>query len=288
MYIDNQYIKQRNADFKTRLDYETGADGLRKPRAFKLAFLYKCLEAGSLDVRFDGCDGTGFQSFEAFRTNKELRPDDEYRTFECSGMWNGTGDFRLSFTGKIFIYMLTLGVDEAEDLAYTYRTLFEQTDQLVRIATESFDEHGNLINTTGLVSRKDVTGLFAIGGDGSLQSFVGASTKGVFIKAGSIKLEGLVTANENFKILEDGSIEASNGVFKGEIEATKGSIGGFEIGRDHIRAAVDDAHTASFGNLFICRDFFRVGGNSGLRDVGQRRDPALGWRSLQCRRPHRQ
>ena len=268
MYIDNQYLKQRNADFKTRLDYETGADGLRKPRAFKLAFLYKCLEAGSLDVRFDGCDGTGFQSFEAFRTNRELRPDDEYRTFECSGMWNGTGDFRLSFTGKIFIYMLTLGVDEAEDLAYTYRTLFEQTDQLVRIATESFDEHGNLINTTGLVSRKDVTGLFAIGGDGSLQSFVGASTKGVFIKAGSIKLEGLVTANENFKILEDGSIEASNGVFKGEIEATKGSIGGFEIGRDHIGAAVDDAHTASFGNLFICRDFFRVGGNSGYAMLG--------------------
>jgi len=268
MYIGNQYIKQRNADFKTRLDYETGADGLCKPRAFKLTFFYKCSEAGTLDVRFDGCDETGFQSFDVFHTNKNLRPDDEYRMFECSGLWNGTGDFRLSFTGKIRVYMLTLGVDEAEELAYTYRTLFEQTDRLVRIATESFDEHGNLINTTGLVSKKDVTGLYAIGGDGSLQSFVGASTEGVFIKADSIKLEGLVTANENFKILADGSIEAVNGVFKGEIEATKGSIGGFEIGQDRIGTAVDDVHAASFGNLLICRDFFRVGGDSGYAMLG--------------------
>lgn len=211
MYIDNQYIKQRNADFKTQLDYETGADDLCKPQAFKLTFFYKCLKTGTLDIRFDGLDGTGFQSFDAFRAYKELRPDDEYRMFERSGTWNGTGDFRLSFTGKICIYMLTMGVDETEELAYTYRTLFEQTDQLVRIATESFDEHGNLINTTGLMSKKDVTGLYAIGRDGSLQSFVGASTKGVFIKADSIKLEGLVTANENFKILADGSIEAIKG-----------------------------------------------------------------------------
>ena len=30
-----------------------------------------------------------------------------------------------------------------------------------------------------------------------------------------VKLEGLVTANDNFKILEDGSIEANAGTFSG-------------------------------------------------------------------------
>ena len=126
-----------------------------------------------------------------------------YRTFEGSGLWNGTGDFKLTFTGKMYLYMLMLSLDHIEDFVYSHKTLFEQTDLLVKIATESFDKDGNLINTTGLVSQQDVTGLFAIDGDGTLKSFVGASTDGVFIKAGSIKLEGLVTANENFKVLED-------------------------------------------------------------------------------------
>lgn len=272
MYIDNQYIKQRNTDFKTRLDYETGADGLCKPRAFKLTFLYKCVEAGTLDILFEGCDKTGFHSFDAFRANKELHPDDEYRMFECSGMWNGSGDFRLSFTGKILVYKLTLSVDEAEELAYTYRTLFEQTDRLVRIATESFDEHGNLINTTGLVSKKDVAGLYAIGSDGSLQSFVGASTEGVFIKAANIKLEGLVTANENFKILEDGSIASKNGSFTGTINATKGSIGGFAIGDGRIGSVA--SATGEGGGLAIYDNFFRVGGETGYVMLGNDVIPA--------------
>lgn len=37
------------------------------------------------------------------------------------------------------------------------------------------------------------------------------------IKADRITLEGIVTANENFKVLEDGSIESKNGKFSGTI-----------------------------------------------------------------------
>lgn len=56
------------------------------------------------------------------------------------------------------------------------------------------------------------------------------------IKAANIQLEGLVTANGNFKILEDGSIETINGKFTGEINANKGTIGGFIIDGSSIRA----------------------------------------------------
>lgn len=51
----------------------------------------------------------------------------------------------------------------------------------------------------------------------------------VKITASHIKLEGLVTINENFKILQDGTIEAKDGVFKGRIEASSGKIGEFKI-----------------------------------------------------------
>lgn len=46
------------------------------------------------------------------------------------------------------------------------------------------------------------------------------------IVADRIKLEGLVTANENFKILEDGSIQAQNGKFTGVVNATSGTFNG--------------------------------------------------------------
>lgn len=266
MCINNNYILQKNADFKTRPAYETGLDGLLKAKPVFLTFFYKCTEPGTLEIVFEGVDQTGFQNFQEFRITQEIAAGEGYRTFEGSGLWNGTGDFKLSFSGKMYLYMLMLSLDHIEDFVYSHKTLFEQTDLLVKIATESFDKDGNLINTTGLVSREDVAGMYAIAGDGTLQSFVGASAEGVFIKADSIRLEGLVTANENFKVLEDGSIEAANGVFKGEIDATKGSIGGFEIGDGRIGSAA--SQSGGGGGLAIYDNFFRVGGDSGYVMLG--------------------
>ncbi|WP_418165563.1 hypothetical protein [Alistipes finegoldii] len=272
MCINNNYILQKNADFKTRPAYEPGLDGLLKAKPVFLTFFYKCTEPGTLDIVFEGVDQTGFQNFQEFRITQDIAAGEGYRTFEGSGLWNGTGDFRLSFSGKMYLYMLMLSLDHIEDFVYSHKTLFEQTDLLVKIATESFDKDGNLVNTTGLVSREDVAGMYAIAGDGTLQSFVGASAEGVFIKADSIKLEGLVTANGNFRILEDGSIEAANGVFKGEIEATSGTIGGFEIGRNRIGAVA--SQTGSGGSLAIYENFFRVGGDSGYAMLGNDVIPA--------------
>lgn len=272
MCINNNYILQKNADFKTRPAYEPGLDGLLKAKPVFLTFFYKCTEPGTLVIEFEDVDQTGFQNFQEFRITQDIAAGEGYRTFEGSGLWNGTGDFRLSFSGKMYLYMLMLSLDHIEDFVYSHKTLFEQTDLLVKIATESFDKDGNLVNTTGLVSREDVAGMYAIARDGTLQSFVGASAEGVFIKAGSIKLEGLVTANGNFRILEDGSIEAANGVFKGEIEATSGTIGGFEIGRNRIGAVA--SQTGSGGSLAIYENFFRVGGDSGYAMLGNDVIPA--------------
>lgn len=272
MCINNNYILQKNADFKTRPAYEPGLDGLLKAKPVFLTFFYKCTEPGTLVIEFEDVDQTGFQNFQEFRITQDIAAGEGYRTFEGSGLWNGTGDFRLSFSGKMYLYMLMLSLDHIEDFVYSHKTLFEQTDLLVKIATESFDKDGNLVNTTGLVSREDVAGMYAIAGDGTLQSFVGASAEGVFIKAGSIKLEGLVTANGNFRILEDGSIEAANGVFKGEIEATSGTIGGFEIGRNRIGAVA--SQTGPGGSLAIYENFFRVGGDSGYAMLGNDVIPA--------------
>lgn len=234
MSISNNYILQRNADFKTRPAYEPGLDGLLKAKPVFLTFFYKCTEPGTLTIAFDGIDQTGFQNFQELRIEQEIAAGEGYRTFEGSGLWNGTGDFRLSFTGKIYLYMLMLNLDHVEDFVYAHKTLFEQTDRLIKIATESFDIDGNLINTTGLITDKDVAGLYAIGGDGALKSFVGASTDGVKIKAENIRLEGLITANGNVEITPEGKLVAVNASISGtvttdKLKATGGMMTGVTI-----------------------------------------------------------
>lgn len=59
---------------------------------------------------------------------------------------------------------------------------------------------------------------------------------GITIQAQKINLNGVVTANNNFKILADGSMEAKNGKFVGDVTATSGKIAGFKISGNRMYA----------------------------------------------------
>ena len=50
-------------------------------------------------------------------------------------------------------------------------------------------------------------------------SSINLSKENIAIKADKISLEGVVTANDNFKILKDGSIECKNGAYSGDVVA---------------------------------------------------------------------
>jgi hypothetical protein len=234
--IVNKYILQKNADLRSKPIFRTNSDGKKEPVPVYLSFFYKVKTGGVLKIGFDNVDKTGFENFNSFEYSTGLNPTDGYRQFSCDGLWNGTGDFRLSFTGEIYLYMLVLSTDKVEALTYRYRTLFEQSEKLIKIAAQNFDSDGRVLAESGIVTTAQMSGLYAIDADGNLRAFVGAGQDGVKIKASNIQLEGLVTANSNFRILEDGSIEAVNGKFTGEINATTGTIGGFTIGTNSITA----------------------------------------------------
>lgn len=261
--IVNKYILQKNSNLRSKPTFATNADGKKEALPVYLSFFYRCVKPGKLTVRFDRVDKTGFENFNSFEIEEDLAETTGYVQFNCDGLWNGTGDFRLSFTGEIYLYMLVMSTDKVEALTYKYRTLFEQSEKLIKIAAQNFDSDGKVLAESGILTTAQMTGLYAIDSDGNLRAFVGAGQDGVKIKADHIQFEGIVTANGNFKILEDGSIETINGKFTGEINANKGTIGGFEIGSGRIGAAVENSKDASFGNLAIYKDFFRVGGANG-------------------------
>ncbi|MDR0937994.1 MAG: hypothetical protein LBN29_01375 [Mediterranea sp.] len=228
--IKDNYIRQYNADLREKPAFDgVDGDGNRIPVPVYLSFMYRCATAGTLTVGFENVDDTGFATYTPLEVSEEIAVTDGYTQFHAEGAWNGTGDFTLSFTGDIYLYLLVLSTDKLEALKYQYKTLFEQSDRLVKISAAVFDKDKNLLEETGLMVTSQYTGLYAIDGDGNLKALVGAGQDGVKITAANITLEGLVTANENFKILEDGSIETVNANISGTITATAGKIGGFTI-----------------------------------------------------------
>lgn len=205
--IRNKYILQKHGNLRYVPTFPTNDEGQKEALPVYLTFFYRCAKVGTLKVRFENVDKIGFANFNSMEISEEIAETDGYVQYTGNGLWNGTGDFRLEFDGDIYMYMLVLSTDKYEALTHRYRTLFEQSERLVKISAAVFDKDENMLEETGLITTSKVSGLYAIDGDGNLKSFVGAGQDGVKIKAANIQLEGLVTANDNFKILEDGSVE---------------------------------------------------------------------------------
>lgn len=248
VHIRNRYIKQLNNNLRSLPTFETNSDGELEAVPVYLSFFYRCANPGTLKVEFENVDKTGFANFNSFLVEEELAVTDGYKQYTCSGLWNGTGDFCLSFTGDIYLYMLVLSTDRIDSLAYKYRTLFEQSERLVKITAAVFDKDENALKETGLFVKPEGAGLYAQNAEGKF-ALVGVCVDGVDedgnpisivkLTADNVQLEGLVTANKTFKINEDGTMSCIGG-----------TIGGFEIGEKSI--------TAKESKLYLGVDEFQV------------------------------
>ena len=244
--IRNKYISQKNTNLQSIPPMTTKEDGTKKAIPVFLTFFYRCAKAGTLTVEFENVDKTGFENFNSMHVEEKIAETDGYKQYSCNGLWNGTGDFKLSFTGDIYLYMLILSTDRVESLTHKYKTLFEQSERLVKISAAVFDKDDNALRETGLMIQpegsgiyvKDANGKLALIGVGVEETDADGNAKTVIkLTSDHIKLEGLVTANGYFKVRTDGSIEARGGTFRGSVFADNGTIGGFSISQGHIGAA---------------------------------------------------
>lgn len=244
--IRNKYISQKNTNLQSIPPMTTREDGTKEAIPVFLTFFYRCAKAGTLTVEFENVDKTGFENFNSMHVEEKIAETDGYKQYSCNGLWNGTGDFKLSFTGDIYLYMLILSTDRVESLTHKYKTLFEQSERLVKISAAVFDKDDNALRETGLMIQpvgsgiyvKDANGKLALIGVGVEETDADGNVKTVIkLTSDHIKLEGLVTANGYFKVRTDGSIEARGGTFRGSVFADNGTIGGFSISQGHIGAA---------------------------------------------------
>lgn len=244
--IRNKYIMQKHGNLRFVPTFPTNGEGQKESLPVYLSFFYRCAKGGTLKIGFENVDKTGFADFDSMEVSEQIAATDGYVQYTCSGAWNGTGDFNLSFDGDIYLYMLVLSTDKIEALTYKYKTLFEQSERLVKISAAVYDKDERALEETGLMVQPEGTGIYIKDANGKL-ALIGVGVeetdaegnKKTVIKltADNIKLEGLVTANGYFKVKEDGSIEAVNGTFRGNVYADGGAIGGFSIGHGHIGGA---------------------------------------------------
>ena len=233
--IRNKYIRQKHENLRFVPTFPTNSAGKKEALPVYLSFFYRCAKGGTLKIGFENVDKTGFADFNSMEVSEEIAATGGYVQYTCSGLWNGTGDFKLAFDGDIYLYMLVLSTDKIEALTYKYKTLFEQSERLVKISAAVYDKDERALQETGLMVQPEGTGIYIKDANGKL-ALIGVGVeetdaegnKKTVIKltADNIKLEGLVTANGYFKVKKDGSIECKGAKISGEVNATSGTFSG--------------------------------------------------------------
>lgn len=140
--IKRSYIRQLNKD-------------ITKPAADSVIYLtikYHCAEEGTLSAGFNG---------SAPYVEKVLPAGEGFDMLEISGVWNGTGDFLLRFTGDIYVEQLTLTNHPLEDYKKEVSTKFEQTDEHILAVAEEVNKIDNTIKTAGWITTADGNRLWA-------------------------------------------------------------------------------------------------------------------------------
>lgn len=113
-------IYQSNANMK----------GDKAAGTYSYAFFYKVMRRGVLTV--------GFQGQELYES-LTLEPSDEYVKLSKVGKWDGTGDFRIGFTGEILIYGVSLFNDRLADAVIKLETRILQTEEYIKLlATKDY------------------------------------------------------------------------------------------------------------------------------------------------------
>lgn len=249
--IRNKYIRQKHENLRFVPTFPTNGEGKKEALPVYLSFFYRCAKAGTLKIGFENVDKAGFADFDSLAVSEQIAVTDGYVQYTCSGLWNGTGDFKLAFDGDIYLYMLVLSTDKIEALTYKYKTLFEQSERLVKIAalnfdkdgkvlegseiitttkynaliSERFDEHGALKNTAGLITATDwETWLNSYAGDMEkkldIEAFAGMFASAVEESTDIVKraeVSAFVTKDENGKLESGVRISADQITLEGAV-----------------------------------------------------------------------
>lgn len=129
----------------------------------------------------------------------------------------------------------------------------------------------NYINGLSCTFTKGTIGGWTIGANSITKNSVSLGSDGTISNGSywSLKNDGSgFFAKGNITWKTDGTFEAKNGKFTGEIQTTKGTIGGFEIASGRIGVATSSGATSGNSGLSILQDFIKFSNSYCWASIG--------------------
>lgn len=210
--IRNTYILQQNGIMN--IPEHTEAE----EKTYSFSLYYKVLRSGSCGF---GIPGTPLY------LEQQLPESNSYQKLSKVGLWDGTGNFELRFTGEILIYGVGLFPDEIADAVIKLQTQIDQTDEYIKLlATKDYvdsetneiyihfdsqlqitaeqmsgistkvDNINNTIESSGWITRAEGTTIFAkkeMENGSAIVNAINVGTGGILIQANRINLVGAVS-----------------------------------------------------------------------------------------------
>ena len=153
--LQNCGVKQLNAHIRqpgTHKEYQqpsgsTGDNGLKKPATgstdvqdrLYISIRIFAKTAGTLTIGFEGCSSVSGKSNTLTAQNIAVPYSGDWTNIPLEGVWNGTGDFVLRYTGDCYIAIASITDKPLSEFSKSVSTQIKQTATNIQLLGENID-----------------------------------------------------------------------------------------------------------------------------------------------------
>lgn len=164
--LQNCGVKQLNAHIRqpgTHKEYQqpsgsTGDNGLKKPATgstdvqdrLYISIRIFAKTAGTLTVGFEGCSSVSGKSNTLTAQNVAVPYTGDWTNIPLEGVWNGTGNFVLRYTGDCYIAIASITDKPLSEFSKSVSTQIKQTATNIQLLGENIDSVNGTTTQLGL------------------------------------------------------------------------------------------------------------------------------------------
>lgn len=164
--LQNCGVKQLNAHIRqpgTHKEYQqpsgsTGDNGLKKPATgstdvqdrLYISIRIFAKTAGTLTVGFEGCSSVSGKSNTLTAQNVAVPYSGDWTNIPLEGVWNGTGNFVLRYTGDCYIAIASITDKPLSEFSKSVSTQIKQTATNIQLLGENIDNVNDVTTQLGL------------------------------------------------------------------------------------------------------------------------------------------
>lgn len=185
-----------------------------QPGRYYVSLRYVCTGSGTISC--------GFEDTEMFHT-APVALTRNARMLEFTGIWDGTGDFLIRFTGDIYINLVALTNRPLDDYKLEVSSKLKQLSDSISAVVKSVDTVNKTIKDSGWLTTADGSKIWAscVFPDGTKAiSLFDVTPDGIFLAGNHLNLKGVVT----FESFSESLVEVLDQTFKSSETRAKSDV----------------------------------------------------------------